>query len=189
MTRLGCCAFGRYDNGTHLIIYWRNDRRVSGRNVSAYNVMVQTSIPVLNFFVGQFGGFPQDLCAPGGSKARDAVNVEGSVGTCVPYAFNSHAQRRHTAFEIPAALRRMAAWDVTVTVRGYGSHSPPGRPKEATPCTWWCHRYQRPSRAAAAPSPASVASTPVGKQRPLAQLRRLVQQPVQWVREWRAAAG
>ena len=57
-----------YDNGTHVVILWKNDKRVSGRNVSMYHVDVRTSVPVLNFFVGQFGGFPQDVCAPGGSK-------------------------------------------------------------------------------------------------------------------------
>ena len=71
-----------YDNGTHLVIKWKSDRRVSGRNVTSYYVNAATSIPILNLFVGTFGGFPQDICAPGGSKARNAVNVEGSAGTC-----------------------------------------------------------------------------------------------------------
>ena len=49
-----------YDNGTHLVIDWRNDRRVSGMNVSSYEVTVHTSLPILNWFVGIFGSFPQD---------------------------------------------------------------------------------------------------------------------------------
>lgn len=50
-----------YDNGTHLVIDWRNDRRVSGMNVSSYEVTVHTSLPILNWFVGIFGSFPQDV--------------------------------------------------------------------------------------------------------------------------------
>jgi len=68
-----------HDNGTHLVIDWTNDKRVSGRNVSEYYVDVKASAPVLNLFVGTFGGFPQDICAPGGSKAKDAV----SATTCL----------------------------------------------------------------------------------------------------------
>ena len=149
-----------YDNGTHLVINWRNDRRVSGRNVTAYHVDVKTSLPVLNFFVGTFGGFPQDVCAPGGSKARNAVNVEGSAGTCVPYAKDSYNHPRLTAFEIPAALRKIASWDIVVTVRGYGAHAPVGAPASAAvPCQWWCHKYMRRARSAAHP-PAEEAAAP-----------------------------
>lgn len=27
--------------------------------------------------------------------------------------------------------------------RGYGSHSPVGKPGEGSACTWWCHKYRR----------------------------------------------
>ena len=50
-----------FDNGTHLVIPWRSDKRVSGMNVSAYEVDVKTSVPVLNIFIGTFGSFPQDV--------------------------------------------------------------------------------------------------------------------------------
>ena len=75
------------DNTSHLVIDWRPDRRVSGRNVSSYHVDVKTSVPVLNWFVGAYGGFPQDLCAAEGSKARSAVDVCVSPGSvqCVPF--------------------------------------------------------------------------------------------------------
>lgn len=99
---------------------------------------------MLNLFIGQFGGFPQDLCDPGGSKARDAVNVEGSSGTCSPYLSDDHRNQRTAAFEIPAVLRKIAKLDVVTTVRGYGTHAPPGRTSEAVPATWWCHTYRRP---------------------------------------------
>ena len=66
------------DNGSHLLIAWHPDRRACGLNVSSYHVDVQTSTPFLNFFMGIFGTFPQDLCVPGGSKARNAVEVEES---------------------------------------------------------------------------------------------------------------
>ena len=163
-----------FDNGTHLVIVWHNDRRVSGRNVSMYHVDVKTSVPVLNFFVGQFGGFPQDVCAPGGSKARNAVNVEGSAGTCVPYAYNAHRSERRTAFEIPAALRQMANWDVTVTVRGYGAHAPVGRPHEQTKCIWWCHTYRSVQRGGVASDAASV------KKPLLQQIAQPFIKPVRW---------
>lgn len=133
-----------YDNGTHLVIDWTNDKVVSGRNVTEYYVDVTTSAPVLNLFVGTFGGFPQDVCAPGGSKAKDAVAVEGSASSCSEYTPYGHRQQRQTAFEIPSALRRLAKWDVTVVVRGYGSHAPNGRPHERTKCVWWCHAYRKP---------------------------------------------
>ena len=133
-----------YDNGTHVVILWKNDKRVSGRNVSMYHVDVRTSVPVLNFFVGQFGGFPQDVCAPGGSKARNQVNVEGSAGACSPYGLEDHHVQRRTAFEIPPTLRKLAKWDIDVRVRGYGAHTPIGRPKEEVRTTWWCKVYRRP---------------------------------------------
>ena len=135
-----------FDNGTHLVINWKSSKLVSGRNVSSYLVDVKTSLPVLNMFVGPFGGFPQDVCAPGGSKARNAVNVEDTAtkGTCVPYALDAHLRERRTAFEVPGALRTLAKLDVTVTVRGYGSHAPLGRPQESVPAVWWCKKYRKP---------------------------------------------
>jgi len=135
-----------YDNGSHLVIHWHSDRRVSGRNISSYHVDVKTSVPVFNFFLDQFGGFPQDVCAPEGSKARDAVDVEGDEGACVPYSRDAHTQPRTTAFPIPVALRSIAAFDVVVTARGWGSHAPIGKPGDATPCTFWCHKYRRVRR-------------------------------------------
>ena len=141
------------DNGTHLTIPWTPDRRSCGLNVSSYWVDVKTSTPVLNFFMGVFGSFPQDLCAPGGSKARDAVQVsEEAAGTCSPYGWGCTTPRT-TAFEVPAALRQMTKMDVSITVRGYGSLSPLGRPHERTPCTFWCHAYRRaPSLSGPPPS-------------------------------------
>ena len=71
-----------FDNGTHLEIPWRPDRSACGRNVSSYFVDVQTSTPVLNLFIGVFGSFPQDLCDPRGSKAKNAVSLVDEGGTC-----------------------------------------------------------------------------------------------------------
>ena len=164
-----------FDNGTHLVILWKNDRRVSGRNVSSYYVDVKTSVPVLNFFVGQFGGFPQDLCHPGGSKARDAVNLEGSPSSCVPWAYNAHYDLQRTAFEIPSALRQLAQWDVAVTVRGYGTHSPVGKPEEATPAQWWCHKYRSVRREGALDDDPPSLKAP----RPQ-QLSQALTKPVRW---------
>ena len=70
-----------FDNGTHLEIPWRPDRSACGRNVSSYFVDVQTSTPVLNLFIGVFGSFPQDLCDPRGSKAKNAVSLVDEGGT------------------------------------------------------------------------------------------------------------
>ena len=67
----------------------------------------------------------------------------GEGATCSPYAAHASSVERITAFEIPEALRRIASWDVTVTVRGYGSHAPLGRPHETTPAIFWCHGYRR----------------------------------------------
>ncbi len=132
------------DNGTHLIIPWRPERRACGLNVSSYWVDVKTSTPVLNLFIGLFGSFPQDLCDPRGSKARDAVNVVDSGGTCSPYAGGTCSSRlRFTSFDVPASLRQMTKMDVQITVRGYGSLSPVGRPSERTPWVMWCHKYRK----------------------------------------------
>ncbi len=137
------------DNGTHLVIQWWPDASVSGRNVSTYWVDAQTSMPVLNFFIGNFGSFPQDICAPGCSQAANQVQVEGSAEVgCNPYSAHAHQTKRLTSFEIPYALRLLAGRDITVTVRAYGSHAPIGRPDEAVPVTWWCHKYRRKRHAA-----------------------------------------
>ena len=50
-----------------------------------------------------------------------------------------------TAFEVPTALRQLTRLDVEITVRGYGSLSPVGRPEERT---------EVPGRGAAQPSQA-----------------------------------
>ena len=144
------------DNGTHLTIPWKPDRRACGLNVSSYFVDVKTSTPVLNFFMGIFGSFPQDLCDPRGSKARDAVQVEESEsgGTCSPYVSWGCPSSRFTAFEVPSALRQMAKMDVTVTVRAYGTLSPIGSPAKRTPAVFWCHKYRR---AMSKPPPSSGA--------------------------------
>jgi len=135
------------DNGTHLVIDWRADPRLCGRNVTAYFVEVSTSTQMLNFFIGRFGSFPQDLCAPGGSKARAAVEVEEEQPVCSPYEAWCARKARRTAFEIPSALLQLLKLDVEVTVRAYGSHAPPGRPHEAVAAPWWCHKYRRVGRA------------------------------------------
>lgn len=134
------------DNGTHLVINWKIDPRMANRNVTSYFVDVQTSQPVLNLFVGRFGGFPQDICAADGSKARDAVKTSDAVPqpTCSPYLADAPGVQRSTSFEIPDALRLMASWNVDVVVRSYGSHGPiNGGPHESVPCVWWCHTYRR----------------------------------------------
>mmetsp|Transcript_28414 Transcript_28414/g.62217 ORF Transcript_28414/g.62217 Transcript_28414/m.62217 type:complete len:234 (+) Transcript_28414:267-968(+) len=134
-----------YSNGSHLVIDWRPDRRVCGRNVSSYYVDVQTTRGWLNFFISTFGSFPQDVCAPGGSQARNAVDVEEESpgGTCTPYPWNAFASSRRMSFAIPAALRTLTNLDVAVTVRAYGSHSPIGDPERRTDVLWWCHKYRR----------------------------------------------
>jgi hypothetical protein len=133
------------DNGTHLVIDWRADPRLCGRNVTSYFVEVSTSTPVLNFFIGRFGSFPQDLCAAEGSKARDAVQVEEEQPVCSPYEAWCARKDRRTAFEIPAALLQLLKWDVEVTVRAYGSHAALNRPGDVVAASWWCHKYRRAS--------------------------------------------
>ena len=63
------------DNGTHLVIPWRPHSKACGRNVTSYDVDVTTSASFLNFFVNAFGSFPQDMCDPRGSKAREATSA------------------------------------------------------------------------------------------------------------------
>lgn len=153
-----------YDNGTHLLIDWRPDRSVLGRNVTEYFVDVTTSVPVLNLFIGRFGSFPQDLCAPGGSQARNAVDVsETNAGaTCTPYE-RARPAWRQTSFPIPDPLRAITNWNVVVTVRGYGAHAPVGG-GEASPATWWCHKY---ARGRGEPTPARSAGRRLGSRRRL----------------------
>ena len=170
-----------YDNGSHLVIDWRPDRRVCGRNVSSYFVDVSTSVPVLSFFARIFGSFPQDICAPGGSKARDAVDIEESVeAACAPYpaAWDGCQSERQTSFAIPAALRTLSSWDVEVTVRGYGSHAPVGDAAAApTQCTWWCHKYRR---AGAGADAAGGGASAAGDERAASRLGRVRR----WVGRW-----
>ena len=165
------------DNGTHLTIPWKPDRRACGLNVSSYFVDVKTSTPVLNFFMGIFGSFPQDLCDPRGSKARDAVQVEESEsgGTCSPYPSWGCPSPRFTAFEVPSALRQMAKMDVTVTVRGYGSLSPIGSPEKRTPVVFWCHKYRR----------ATSGSPTKGKPPPSGSLDSAARSPWRWLADMR----
>ena len=149
-----------YDNGSHLVIDWRPDRRVCGRNVSSYFVDVSTSVPVLSFFARIFGSFPQDICAPGGSKARDAVDIEESVeAACAPYppASDGCQSERQTSFAIPAALRTLSSWDVEVTVRGYGSHAAVGDAKG---------RRRRTARGGATSTAAPPPSAPAARAAP-----------------------
>ena len=145
------------DNGSHLVIRWSPAARLNGRNVTAYKVDVRTSAPVLNLFVAVYGGFPQDLCAPGGSKARAAVSVSDSKGSCSPYPARASSIEYLTSFEIPSSLRQLASWDITVTARGYGAHAPVGgKPELAQAAVFWCHKYRRSSTASlpSTPSPA-----------------------------------
>ena len=100
----------------------------------------------------------EQICAPGGSKARDAVNVEGSVGTCTPYSADSHRFDREAAFEIPRVMRMLARWDVEVTVRGWGAVHALGKPDDVQPVTWWCHKYRGPPSAARAGAAAAAAA-------------------------------
>lgn len=141
------------DNGTHLVINWRADPRLCARNVTSYFVEVTTSTQILNFLMGQFGSFPQDLCAAGGSKARDAVEVEEEQPVCSPYETWCSRKERRTAFEIPPPLLQLLKWDIEVTVRAYGSHAPLGRPKDSVAASWWCHKYRRVSEVARHDSP------------------------------------
>ena len=123
---------------------WQADRRVCGQNVTGYFVDIKTSAPFLNYFVGLFGRFPQDVCSPKGSKARDAIDLEDdAVSTCSPYENFCASRLRHASFKVPSVLVPLARLDVEVTVRAYGSHGPAGRPHEAVPCTWWCQKFRR----------------------------------------------
>jgi hypothetical protein len=145
------------DNGTHLVIDWRADSRVCARNVTSYFVEVSTSTHLLNFFIGRFGSFPQDLCAAEGSKAREAVQVEEEEPVCSPYEARCARKDRRTAFGIPAPLLQLLKWDVEVTVRAYGSHAALGKPEDVMPASWWCHMYRRVSSEESFPDGQQVA--------------------------------
>ena len=162
-----------YDNGSHLVIRWRPDHQLNGRNVTAYLVDVRTSAPVLNLFVGVYGGFPQDLCAPGGSKARAAVSVSDSKSSCGPYPARASSIEYLTSFEIPGTLRQLAQWDITVTARGYGSHAPSGHPELGRAAVFWCHKYRRSRHAATAASNQGSSSAPPVWARALHWVRKL----------------
>ena len=115
-----------YDNGTHLVVDWRADRSVCGRNVSSYLVDVRTSSSVLNLVVGLFGVFPQDVCAPT-SKARSSVEVDNSkalASACQPYPRNCHELPRRSAVPISPVLRWLSRLEIEVTVIATGSHAP-----------------------------------------------------------------
>ena len=105
------------DNGTHLTILWRADRRACGYNVSAYKVDFWTSMPWLNRVASVFGGFPQDICGAS-SVARAAVALDGDVSgeqkpsACSPYPSGCHKTVRESVVAVPLALRALARLDI-----------------------------------------------------------------------------
>ncbi|KAL1527620.1 hypothetical protein AB1Y20_009006 [Prymnesium parvum] len=140
------CQHDRWDlpvsNGTHLLITWRPDRRLCGMNVSSYFLDVRTSTPLVNFFMGIFGAFPQDMCDPRGSKARDAVHAADARGrTCSTYPRRCDFGRQ-TSFELPPALKKVVQTGVQVSTMAYGTISPPGDPAVRSNVTFWCHVYR-----------------------------------------------
>ena len=130
------------DNGTHLVIPWRPHSKACGRNVTSYDVDVTTSASFLNFFVNAFGSFPQDMCDPRGSKAREATSA--SAPTCSAYEKGCEKNERLATFIVPRALRKLTLLDVEVTVRAYGSLAPLGKPHEkGERVVHWCHKYRK----------------------------------------------
>ena len=130
------------DNGTHLVIPWRPHSKACGRNVTSYDVDVTTSASFLNFFVNAFGSFPQDMCDPRGSKAREATSA--SAPTCSAYEKGCEKNERLATFIVPRALRKLTLLDVEVTVRAYGSLAPLGKPQEkGERVVHWCHKYRK----------------------------------------------
>lgn len=131
------------DNGTHLTVPWRPDKRLCGKKVSSMYVDVKTSTNFVNFFMGIFGSFPQDQCDPAGSKGRSAVNAQDTNGgPCPLYTWNCDF-RRELSFELPGSLRRLVQTGVQVSTIGYGTISPPGNPAQRTNVTFWCHTYRK----------------------------------------------
>ena len=130
------------DNGTHLVIPWRPHSKACGRNVTSYDVDVTTSASFLNFFVNAFGSFPQDMCDPRGSKAREATSA--TAPTCSAYEKGCEKNERLATFIVPRALRKLTLLDVEVTVRAYGSLAPLGKPQEkGERVVHWCHKYRK----------------------------------------------
>ena len=88
---------------------------------------------------------PQRSCAADQSSRLHPATLR----RCSPYPRHCTFGRT-TSFEVPAALRQLTRLDVEITVRGYGSLSPVGRPEERTEVTMWCHKYRkaRPRRGA-----------------------------------------
>ncbi len=105
------------DNGTHLTILWRADKRACGYNVSAYKVDFWTSMPWLNRVASVFGGFPQDICGAS-SVARAAVALDGDAAgeqkpsACSPYPSGCHKTVRESVVAVPLALRALARLDI-----------------------------------------------------------------------------
>ena len=134
------------DNGSHLVINWRPDRRVCGLNVTSYFVGFASTLPLLDAAANIFGGFPQDICSPQ-SVARQSVAINGEANlpsTCSPYPLGCSALPRTSVVAIPQSLRALARFDVQVSIRAWGSVGPTGNPTaHSTPVTFWCHKYRR----------------------------------------------
>ena len=60
------------------------------------------------------------------------LTQEPPLRRCSPYTRGCASWGRLTAFEVPAALRQLTRLDIEITVRGYGTLSPIGRPQERT---------------------------------------------------------
>ena len=60
------------------------------------------------------------------------LTQEPPLRRCSPYTRACASWGRLTAFEVPAALRQLTRLDIEITVRGYGTLSPIGRPQERT---------------------------------------------------------
>ena len=110
--------------------------------MTSYDVDVTTSASFLNFFVNAFGSFPQDMCDPRGSKAREATSA--SAPTCSLYEKSCEKNERLATFIVPRALRKLTLLDVEVTVRAYGSLAPLNKPHEkGERVVHWCHKYRK----------------------------------------------
>lgn len=130
------------DNGTHLVIPWHPHQKACGRNVTSYEVDVTTSASFLNFFVNAFGSFPQDMCDPKGSKAREATSA--TAPTCSLYEKNCEKNERIATFIVPRALRKLTVLDVEVTVIARGTLAPLNKSMEkGDRIIHWCHKYRK----------------------------------------------